>query len=137
MSWNKIRFNGEDSDGCIFTVIAGLSAFSDAKTTMLAFCKEHLANGCGSDSYSFPQLLYSHYVFSGPTKDGNAGNYPYAPKFAEFLEKNGLGDVVGSKPTDNKKYHAGRLGQVFIWVPNQKAVEKWYASNKPEAVVKK
>lgn len=131
MAWDKLRFNGEDSDGCIFTVIAGLAAFTNPKDTMVAFCKAHLA------AYrSYASKLYSHYVFSGPTKDGNHGSYPYAPKFAKFLEENELGDVIGSKPTDNLKHHAGRLGQVYIWVPDQKAVEKWWKANNPEPAVK-
>lgn len=127
MAWDKVRFNGEDADGCIFTVIAGLSAFKDAQTTFVEFCKLHLKQ---ADSVGkFKQKLYSHYVFSGPSGSGNHGAYPYAPKFAEFLEENKLGSVVGSEPTDNVKWHKGRKGQVFIWVPDQTAVEKWWDAN--------
>lgn len=134
MAWNKIRFNGQDADGCIFTVISGLATWGEEKNkrtpeeVFKEFCYCHLVNGYGGPSN---QHLMSHYVFSGPSHGGNHGDIPYARNFADFLEKEKLGVVVRSPMADNKKYHAGRMGEVFIWTPDEKAVSAWWKANRP------
>lgn len=126
MAWEKIRFNGEDSDGCIFTVMTGLSSIgAKPKEAFEEFCKAHLASYGG---WNAP--LYSHYVFSGPTNGGNHGKTDYVTPFAQFIRDNKLGELVCPKePVENKKHHPGRLGTVYVWVPNRDAVLKWAKDN--------
>jgi len=146
MSWDRIRFNGENSDGCIFTVITGLSSFRGASAQMgedvlRAFC-EHIRkqpkdypNYLRPDDTQDCPLLYSHYVFSGPLS-GQGANQPdgYAQKFYKFLKAHPeLGEVYGSeKAIENRKWHPGRYGNVYLWIPNQKGVDQWWLDHRPK-----
>lgn len=136
MAWDRINFKfGEDSDSCIWTCMTGLSGFHGPTSgfdVMVEFSKKHLSNtGTG---WSNPSLMYSHYVFSGPC--GTQGYTSYAQRFAEYLKQEKLGEVIHGEPVENKKYHPGRKGQVFIWIPDQKACTAWWKLNNPETKAK-
>lgn len=128
MAWDKIRFNGEDSDGCIFTVMTGLSSFqlaTSGKDIMVEFCRKHIEQKGQYHSWAGAGL-YSHYVFSGPVASG------YAQKFAKFLKDEKLGKLLESEAVANNKYHRDRLGNVYVWIPDEKAVLAWWDKNTPK-----
>lgn len=75
----------------------------------------------------------AHYVFT-------AGPSAYGQKFADYIEKHGLGKLATIGKVDNKKYHPGSNCQVWVWSPDRAALISWWEKlkgiNKAEAVAK-
>lgn len=142
---------GQQPDGCIWSTLTNLRLYHTPEKAMAAFCK----SGLGAESvlnkwtrqssltgpknpkaqYHYGKTnLYSLYIFSGPLgrDSNNADNPDYAPKFAAFLKKHKLGVVIESPVVSNDLVHAGRKGQVFMWVPDEPALKVWWAAHQKE-----
>lgn len=133
----SVQENGPHADSCTWNTITGLSGVRGAKAALLLFCAGKLksdgAAGGWDTKYSGigHSILYTFYVFSGPIGEdtNNPGNINYAPKFADFLEKEGLGEVTRSPKAENVGFHRGRITQVYIWTPDAKALRAWWDKN--------
>lgn len=52
----------------------------------------------------------------------------YGTEFAKYLVDNKLGEVVTLGPKRNLKHHPKTTAQIWVWSPDQKAVEKWWTN---------
>lgn len=155
---DELETVGEQPDGCIWTTLTNLKLYRQPEKALATFCRQGLGaesminewtrqnplEGPKSKTVQFHggrTNLYALYVFSGPLgHDSNdADNPDYAPRFAGYLKKQKLGEVIASPVVTNDLVHAGRKGQVFMWVPNEPALKAWWKayraadSNKPYA----
>jgi len=69
------------------------------------------------------RLYFSHVVFS-EARDGNGG---YGERFAAYIKKNKLGDVVASQRRVNP--NSGNQVKLWVWTLNKQALVKWAAAN--------
>lgn len=67
--------------------------------------------------------LYTIYLFSGVVSRGRSTFNGKA--FAEFIEKNKLGEITSTTPARNLGYHPESEVQGWMWVPNQKNLSEW------------
>lgn len=140
--WNEdvdleVDEDDDDNDGevCMTTtdwiggacnghLITGLSDGASAKAKMETWFKQEMMQSksvFGSKSAGFFTPA-AHYVFS-------QGGATYGTKFADYIEENKLGTLATCGSIENVKYHPGRKCQVWIWVPDMKALAKWWKEN--------
>lgn len=142
---DELETVGEQPDGCIWTTLTNLKLYTKPEKALAVFCQQ----GLGAESiinewtrqnpllgpksktvqyHSGRTNLYALYVFSGPLgyDSNNAENPDYAPKFAAFLKAHKLGEVIASPVVQNDLVHAGRKGQVFMWVPDEDRLKAWW-----------
>lgn len=101
---------------CMLENIDGLSHGYDysAKDSMLGFVQKRKGAGSG------------FLTFCGPVEED------YASNFASYIRRHRLGRVWATAPMENGYYHPeGRPSQVFVWHPDDKALLRWWAKNKP------
>lgn len=117
-------------DACNAQEIKGLTGYGGRpKEAMKVFYQNEAIDASGeSNRYAAApsgatKTLAAHYVFCGAGGKGN-----YAEQFADYIKENKLGDLVTYGSVDNKKYHPGRQCQVWIWIPDRKALDAWWRS---------
>lgn len=121
-----MKVSGWACGSCACHEINELSALKDPKASMLEFCKQALGNPSlakyASKTASMFQTLATHYLFIAGTEKRHA----YGTDFATFIMENTLGEIATLPPKLNLKHHPDTTCQVWIWQPNQKALEAWY-----------
>jgi len=134
---------------CAGQSISNLGSHKDPVDAMVAFCKNQLLIG-GSGYTPFGTqsknpgftLLCPHFVWiAGPEVPGKGHSspskwYAYGTEFAAYIEKYGLGKVATTGPIINYKYHPDTTCQIWIWTPDQKAMEAWYTAWKDGTLTK-
>lgn len=110
----------------------GLQFTSNAKSAM----KEFLEASCPRESlYSWntgkythlKELRFSHVVFS-EAKDGSGA---YGERFAAYIRRNNLGDVVASGRRVNP--NSGNQVKCWVWTLNKRALMAWANKNIKQA----
>jgi hypothetical protein len=122
---------------CTTSSIAGLGLMINPRNALRDLCMKELVmvEGPYSRSSSKYRILVPFYVFTaGPEVPGFGHSKPwvrYGTEFAAYLREHNLGEVA----TVNMKHHPKTTCQVWIWSPDQKAVEKWWEEigNKPSS----
>lgn len=138
--------------------ISNLSSHKTPEEAMLRFCELTLKKGGAALRYGYTgsmdkPLLYSHYNFTAAIYDPDCSSYkqyaqaypdkidpetklyaPYGHKFAQFIRDNKLGTIATTEPRVNKLYHPDHKVQMWIWTPDQDAVEAWYAAKNGPAL---
>ncbi len=122
-------------NSCAVSAISELGDLKNAKEAMKIFCRHEL--GSKDDFGSVYSKLACFYVFSaGPeVPAGQPGSshhskawVRYGTEFAEFIEENELGEIATTGQKKNLKHHPSTTAQVWIWSPDQKALEKWWTA---------
>ena len=124
---------------CAVASISNLGKHKNAKEAMIAFCSQELpmsSYGIGK----FPKLTANYVFCAGPEvplgeKGGSHHSKPwvrYGSEFAEFLLENGLGKIATPGPILNFKHHSDSTCQVWVYQPDQEAVEKWWRGIKSD-----
>jgi len=124
-------------DSCAGQSITNLSYHKGPEEALLAFCQSQLVFRNGyewgktSESPRFTLLVPYYSWMAGPEVSGkghssSVGWWAYGTEFAAYIRKHRLGRVSTLGPKINKKYHPDTTCQVWIWSPDQAAVEKWY-----------
>ena len=129
-----MTFAGWVSNSCAANSIVNLGDHTDPINAMISFCSLQLGTNNGFvKSY---QPLFSYYIFiAGPEvplgeKGGGYHSKPwvkYGTEFAEFIKTNNLGEIATLPPRLNVKFHPTTTAQVWLWAPNQKNLEVWWA----------
>jgi hypothetical protein len=127
------------SGSCAGGEIISLSTQKDAKDAMRCFCRAVLGARGGpttglyrSSSQPKYNCTASHYVFiAGAEKDSDGGKtqkaWPnYGSDFAQYILDEKLGLIATLPKTRNRKYHPETTCQIWIWQPDQLALEKWW-----------
>lgn len=125
-----------DAQSCAIQEIHGLKWFQgNPKGAMVSFCKANLGrpvvwkivDPSGNDKGA-PGALFSFYFFSGPIYKGKTS---YGEQFAAFINQERLGNLVTTPAMINKAYHPDHANQIWIWMPDLKALTAWWEKNKP------
>jgi hypothetical protein len=119
---------------CAASGIHNIGHYSDPVSLFKDFCKSQLV--FIKSPFDPPGLtkmyntLYTFYVFiAGPEEPGHGHSKAwvrYGTEFAKWLKNNGLGEVTTLGPKLNAKFHPTTTAQIWIWSPNQQAVENWW-----------
>ncbi len=118
---------------CAAAPIENLGEHANALDAMSAFCR--LALGNIAEFTKKYQTLFTFYVFiAGPeVAAGEPGSshhskpwVKYGTEFAAFIEENKLGLVSTLPPRLNLKFHPKSTAQIWIWHPDQTALENWW-----------
>lgn len=126
-----MKFSGWLGGSCAAIAIGNLGNCKGPEDAMKVFCKAQLIldNSRYGGGVSF-NTLYTFYTFiAGPEKEGHYHSktwVKYGTEFAAFLKKEKLGHVVTLPKKLNAKHHPDTTCQVWLWGPDQKAVEKWW-----------
>lgn len=118
-----------DTKCCALQEICKLSFDPTPEDSMVLFCKQSLGAKVAFHGYQARAgKLYSFYVFTyGTASDnGSYGNRPYGVQFAEFIREHKLGTVWDSPKISNEAFHPSSYNQIWIWMPDDKAVVKWW-----------
>lgn len=120
---------------CALEEIDKLANFDgDPKEAMISFCKSNLGRPVewkirmSSGDFGAKDALYSFYFFTAAVYGKKVS---YGHQFAKFIEENGLGNVVTTPVMANMAFHTDHGNQIWIWMPNVKALKKWWEENKP------
>lgn len=117
--------------------LGSIERFGDLKgigEVLKQFCKETLGEKCSyAPNYSKLQCFY---VFTaGPEVPSTApggshhskNHWPkYGTELAAYIVDNKLGEIATLGPKKNEKFHSTSTAQVWIWSPDQKAMESWW-----------
>lgn len=127
-----------DGDSCAIAHIQGLSyggSGNSARANMLDFVKKLVKPGKLSYGPKLNQTA-TFVLFNGAV-DGYHSN-DYATNFADFIEAEKLGSVFRSPKQGNKCYGRAHNNQVFVWCPDDVALDAWYTKNilEPEQALK-
>lgn len=124
---------------CACAAISSLSTQTDAYDAMYTFCKQNLGIKGSASKYggivrSYSKLPANIAFVAGPEIPGKGhssrtGWWKYGTEFAAFIEENKLGKVATPGPIINHAYHPDTTCQVWIWQPDQAAVEAWWDAN--------
>lgn len=120
---------------CAMEEIDKLASFqNDPKGAMVSFCKSNLGRPVewkirmSSGDYGRAGALYSFYFFTAAVYGKKAN---YGQQFADFITENKLGAIVTTPVMTNMAFHTDHGNQVWIWMPDVKALTAWWATNKP------
>lgn len=114
---------------CAIEEIKNLSNFSSALAAMRSFCESSLTKNLAFKSVAAaPDTLFSFYLFTGAI-NGYLGDY--GGNFERFIKEHNLGEVWASPKIKNEAFHAERSNQVWIWMPNTKALRAWWNAQQP------
>jgi hypothetical protein len=121
---------------CAVTAIVSLSRHTDAVDAMKTFCGRELGRLDGFIA-KYAKLA-AYYVFTAgpevkPGEQGSshwsvAGWTKYGTEFAQFIRDNNLGEIVTVGPKYNMKHHPTTTAQVWLWNPDQNAMEAWWST---------
>lgn len=129
-----------DSRSCAIQEIHQLKLFQDnPKGAMISFCKANLGrpvvwkivDPSGNDKGA-NGALFTFYYFSSPVYREVVY---YGEQFAKFIETEKLGKLVTTPALANKAYHPDHSNQVWIWMPDVKALTDWWKANQPKRKV--
>ena len=113
------------TQSCAVQEIACLSSHSSAENAMKDFCKQNFSSpvrfGCVIGKRD---TLYSFYLFTAAIVRSYDG--PYGTNFAKFIRYHKLGEVWESPKIVNSAFHPDHANQVWIWMPDVKALRKWW-----------
>ena len=120
--------SGWACNSCACYEIDGLSNHRSGEDAILAFCKQQLGTPTITASkfksqLKFTNVVPAHYVFTAGPETSNK----YGSNLAKYIEEHALGAVVTLPPRLNLKHHPATTCQVWLWAPDQKALEAWYA----------
>ena len=117
---------------CAVQEIVSLASAGGAKQALEKICKDAFQSRVRYHAIA-GQLnkLYTFYWFSQPVYKHSP--YKYGFDFAELLRKEGLGEVLETKPSKNAAFHPDHSNVMWIWAPDQQAVAKWWKENQPAA----
>lgn len=121
--------NMHKSQCCAITEIGSLSLHkNDPKGAMVSFCKQNIAQPprYGTSTANTDSLI-SFYMFTAACS-GKVASDHYGSQFYKFIVDNKLGQVWESPALVNKAFHPDHANQIYIWMPDKKAVEKWWAA---------
>lgn len=127
---------------CALEEIDKLAAFDgNPKAAMVSFCQANLGrpvvwkirDPSGNDKGA-NGALFSFYFFTAAVYKGKVS---YGAQFARFIAENGLGQVIESPLMTNMAFHTDHGNQVWIWMPDLKALTKWWKENQPQRGVKR
>lgn len=122
---------------CAVSAIKNLGIHSNAEDAMKAFCSTELGvidEYFGRNVYG---TLACFYVFSAgpevPKNHPNGSHHSkdwtrYGTEFAQFITDNKLGEIVTVGPKFNAKHHKTTTAQVWLFNPDQKAMEAWWSA---------
>lgn len=124
---------------CAIQEIGGLSYHADAEDAMIAFCKQVFVGKVKFGTANARSgTIYSFYLFTAAV--GEHYRVSYGSNFEEFIKENGLGKVWASPKIKNLAFHSDHSNQVWIWMPDYKALKEWWEAkleaNKPKAKAK-
>lgn len=120
-----------DTRTCAMQEIHNLQYFEGKpREAMINFCRSNLGrpvvwkivDPSGNDK-GRAGALFSFYFFSGPT------NRRYGSQFAEFIKENELGKLIESPALTNHAYHPDHANQIWIWMPDVTALNRWWKAN--------
>ena len=130
---------------CCLNEICELREHDTPKEALIEFCHQQIIEPpkFKSPRHTTPETcggLYPFYMFSAAvTHGGGAGvaslfgnptTRMYGHEFAKFIKENGLGEVWQSPARQNTTFHPEHDNIVWIWMPDVKALEKWWKANK-------
>lgn len=106
------------------------------KEAMISFCKSNLGrpvvwkivDPSGNDK-GRAGALFSFYFFTASVYPGRSS---YGAQFKDFIETNELGKVIETPLMTNMAFHTDHGNKVWIWMPDLKALEKWWKNNIPK-----
>lgn len=128
------------SGSCAGGEIISLSTHKDARDAMIFFCKQVLGMPGGPQSGFYRSKTQpkfnctaSHYVFIAGPEAVSDGPRPrvwpnYGTDFAQYIIDNKFGLVATLPKTKNRKYHPETTCQIWIWQPDQAALETWWGN---------
>lgn len=129
----KTYFNAS----CAVSAIEDLGSCKNAADAMNQFCTLELGKPDASGWNTFFTELASFYTFvAGPEVPKNHPNgshwsrdhwVRYGSEFAQFIVDNKLGTVITLGQKYNFKHHPKTTAQVWLWNPDVKAVQEWWA----------
>ena len=121
---------------CAAGAITNLGEHKNGLHAMKEFCTTNLGfKSVFTKEYS---KLLNFYVFiAGPEVPlGQPGSshhskewVKYGTEFALFIKENELGELATVGPKPNAKYHKTTTAQIWLWSPNQAAMEAWWDKN--------
>jgi hypothetical protein len=130
-----------DAQSCAIQEIHRLKDFKDdPKGAMVSFCRSNLGrpvvwkvvDPTGNDKGA-NGALFSFYFFSSSIYKGRSS---YGEQFASFIVDNRLGNLVTTPALLNKAYHPDHANQIWIWMPDLPALNKWWKENQPKRKVR-
>jgi hypothetical protein len=113
---------------CAVNGIVDLGTQASAVEAMKTFCRLQLGNKSGFTK-AYMTLINVYAFCAGPEESGHGHSKPwvrYGTEFAAYIKQCGLGDVATIPAKKNLRYHPNTTAQVWIWSPNQKAMEEWW-----------
>lgn len=140
----------EDTQCCAIKEINGLSDYADPAHAMNNLCEQLQDDdlyGDGDDGHydhnnnwiptksgklQIPGLITFTGVVKWEKGAGRTGDVTYGPKFAAFIMKEKLGAVTQSPLTTNRINHPGRQIRAWMWKPNVKQLNAWWAKQQKE-----
>ena len=135
-----ITINQYVCGSCAVASIATIGSCTGPEDVLKRFCKTEL--GERSSYRKDYRILTSYYVFcAGPevTSKAKGGSHHskdhwprYGTELAAYILSNGLGEVVTVGPKKNLKHHKDTTAQVWVWSPDQKAMERWWDTHYSE-----
>lgn len=119
---------------CAVSAIKNLGTHKNAVDAMTNFCRIELGNPDGHFQKAYSKLA-AFYVFSAgpevPKEHPNGSHHSkdwtrYGTEFAQFIADNKFGEIVTVGPKFNAKHHPTTTAQVWLWNPDQAAVQEWW-----------
>jgi ribosomal protein S27AE len=124
----KLKADNWVGGSCAAHSIDNLGSMTDAESAMVSFYKSQIGTK-GKWSVD-SNILACHYIFiAGPEVKGKGHSkewVKYGTEFAAFIRAHKLGRLVTLPKVVNKRYHPDTNCQVWLWQPDQKALEAWW-----------
>ena len=120
------------TDTCTCYNISNLGMGKNAHNALAEVCAGHSKYNGWSRK---PKLntLPAHFVFSAGPEDKGHGHskewVKYGTEFAAYIVEHKLGKIVTLPKIKNKKHHPDTYCQVWLWQPDQEAMEAFYNAN--------
>lgn len=118
---------------CAAAGIHDLGLCGNAENAMVEFCKRELIPGVNSFSPYRPGVyttVAAFYIFvAGPEEPGHGHSKPwvkYGTEFADYIASQQLGGITTLPAKLNSKYHPNTTCQVWLWSPDQQALQTWW-----------
>lgn len=125
-----ITVKGDDSN-CGLSHITGIVSYAGKpKEVLVDFCKkiqipDRDGFGLAVRGQKLP-ILQGLYTFSGKFTDKHGSPVNYGTGLAAYIRAHKLGRVRASMTAVNTQYSDGHLIRVWIWAPDQAAMNKFY-----------
>lgn len=129
-----LRVGGWVCGSCAVVSISYVGFCKNPVDVISQFCEHELGKRTAfRDTY--PKLTCFYIFCAGPEVPSTAPNgshhskdhWPrYGTELAEYIVKHKLGEIGTVSPKLNAKHHPTTTAQVWIWSPDQEAVEAWW-----------